>query len=538
LTRVIAISALFLDGMSERVLIVDALSAGDGRRTSSRDSIGCGPRAIAGVFEKNQIGCKIIRVEEITSRAQFRGFGHLALSAMTMDFSVSHKVANLWRYSRPNGTLLVGGPISSDVATTLEQIRPDVLIVGEGEATLDELLAAGFLEERIDLSEIRGIAYGSSKSTIVNAERPHIPEAELGNYRPSTSRILDYRAYAASKVYVETIRGCSNYRRTRLGLRNGRICSECDGCDSNDPEVRLDCPEEIPAGCGFCSVPATWGPPRSRSIKSIVDEVGELLDLGVHKVVLEASDFLDYRRGQPPLTDPCHPPANMDAIRELLSAIAALGPIAAGDARVSIENVKACLFTAEVARTISDTIPGSSPNIGLETGSESHSRAIGKCGSPGDVLRAIKIARQFGMSPFVYLIFGLPGETAETVEESINLMRQLSDAGAERIILYGFRALPGSAFEDFPEPPRDYSLGVKMHKAATKINRSKKKDYVGNVVRGIAAEPSWARHGYTMVYPLEEGPIMTIPGGFSPGTVLDIKITRVLSDGLLLGERA
>ncbi|UCE11278.1 MAG: B12-binding domain-containing radical SAM protein [Candidatus Thorarchaeota archaeon] len=522
--------------MSDRVLIIDALSAGDGRRTRSRDSIGCGPRTIAGVFEKKQIGCRIARSEDITSRSQLKGFEHLALSAMTMDIPVSRRLVKMWRNAN-KGRVLVGGPVSSDITTVLELVKPDVMIIGEGEVTLEELLKVGFLNDEVDLSEIKGIAYSSSSGPVVTSERTPIPEGELEKYRPSTFRILDYRAYAASKVYVETVRGCSNYRRTRLELGTGRMCSECGGCDADDPGERLDCPEEIPPGCGFCSVPATWGPPRSRSTESIVDEVRELLDLGAHRVVLEAPDFLDYRRGQTPLTDPCYPPANLRAIEELLNAIAALDSVSNEDARISIENVKACLFTEEVARVISDTIPGTSPNIGLETGSESHLRAIGKCGSPGDVLQAIQIARRFGMTPFVYLIFGLPGETEETVDESIRLMQKLSETGAERIILYGFRALPGSAFEGFPEPTGGHSLGIKMQKAAAKINRSKKKDYVGRIIRGIAAEESWARHGYTMVYPFDEGPIMTIQGGFSPGTMLDVEVTEVLSDGLLLGQR-
>ncbi|MFX1560527.1 MAG: hypothetical protein ACFFBL_08050, partial [Promethearchaeota archaeon] len=56
------------------------------------------------------------------------------------------------------------------------------------------------------------------------------------------------------------------------------------------------------------------------------------------------------------------------------------------------------------------------------------------------------------------------------------------------------------------------------------------------IVRGIAAEPSRTHSGFTMVYPLEEGPLMTVPGGFSTGTLLSIRITEVLSSGLVAGE--
>jgi radical SAM superfamily enzyme YgiQ (UPF0313 family) len=263
--------------------------------------------------------------------------------------------------------------------------------------------------------------------------------------------------------------------------------------------------------------------------------VTELLDLGVRRIVLEAPDFLDYMRGTN-LTNPCEPPANLKAISELLDSLANIRQIAGGSAHVGIENMKACLLTESAAKTISRHLKGISPNIGLETGSAEHLRRVGKCGKPEDTLRAVRLARAQGMHPFVYLIYGLPGETDETVEESIRLMREISEAGAERIILYGFRPLPSSAFEHFPQSSLRSELGRRMRRAAEAINRSKKMEYVGMIVQGVAAEPSWAKHGHTMVYPLDEGPVITIQGGYSPGTLVKVRITGVLSAGLVTGE--
>ena len=140
------------------------------------------------------------------------------------------------------------------------------------------------------------------------------------------------------------------------------------------------------------------------------------------------------------------------------------------------------------------------------------------------------------MKPFVYLIYGLPGENAETTEQSVKMMREASEAGAERIILYGFRSLPGSAFAGYPESSLKDTFGQTLRKEAERINRQKKEQYLEKVVRGIAAEPSKTHHGFTMVYPLKEGPLMTVQGGFSTGTLLSVRITEVLSSGLVAGE--
>lgn len=524
--------------MSGSILIVDALSAGTGHRLSSRDSIGCGPRSIAGVFEKHGILCKIYRAEDMLSKMSImKQYDHLAISAMTMDYPVVQALVKQWmKKTRSPGRLIIGGPIASE-PTILRTITADLLVVGEGEATLDELLLSGFLDNSIELRSVKGIAYRQGTEVQVTPEREFISSTVLSDdYTPSTTRIVDYRAYQASKVYVEVTRGCSNFRRPTLPLMDGRQCSGCENCDSADPQIRVKCPEDIPPGCGFCSVPNTWGPPRSRSIDAIVKEMQELLELGVHRITLESPGFLDYMRGSEPLTDPCYPHANLKEIRNLLDRINTLPQIMDGIAHVSIENMKACLFTKEVAKLLVESMISSSPNIGLETGSEGHMRSIGKCGSPDDVLSAVQIAVKYGLKPFVYFIYGLPGEDAESTSESIQMMRALSSAGAERIILYGFRPLPGSAFEGFQESSTKNEFSIKLRREAEKINREKKKDYLGLVVRGIAAEPSWTHPGFTIVYPFEEGPLMTVPGGYSAGSVLNIQIEKILSGGLVEGK--
>ncbi|TFG33789.1 B12-binding domain-containing radical SAM protein [Candidatus Thorarchaeota archaeon] len=523
--------------MSNRILVIDALSAGTGIRRSSRDSIGCGPRTVCGVFEKHDIDCRIIRVEDVaTKKNMLRKFDHLAISAMTMDFPAVSALVKFWRRSKKKGRIVLGGPIASD-SSLLKDLNVELFVIGEGETTLEELILKGFFEEDIDLTKIDGCAFLLNNKIHVTRNRKLLSSEALSiEYHPSTTRIIDYQAYQASKVYVEVTRGCSNFRRTTLPTKDGYQCSDCGNCDSSDPHTRLNCPENIPPGCGFCSVPSTWGFPRSRSINTIVEEIRELVILGVHRIVLESPGFLDYMRGMEPLTDPCYPPANLTAIRELLEKINALPQVASKEVHIAIENMKACLFTEEVAGTLVKALPLTSPNIGLETGSEQHMREIGKCGSPSDVISAVAIAARYGMKPFVYFIYGLPGETPESVTESLNIMRAVSKAGAERIILYGFRALPGSAFEGYPDSKVKDDLGLILRQEADLINRQKKENYLGLVLRGVAAEPSWNSHGYTMIYPLAEGPLMTVHGGYSPGTLLSVRITKVLSGGLLEGE--
>lgn len=523
--------------MSYQILVTDALSAGNGIRRSSRDSIGCGPRTVCGVFEKHNISCRISRIDDIIARRGIiKKFEHLAISGMTMDLPAIKILVRHWNKSNHKGRVILGGPIASN-PSILKELNIDLIVIGEGEATLEELIINGFFEDNIDLSKIDGCAFPQNNRIHMTQSRTLLSPITLSTeYSPSTTRIVDYATFQASKVYVEVTRGCSNFKRTTLPTKDNHQCSDCGNCDSHDSRKRLYCPENVPPGCGFCSVPSTWGPPRSRSVNAIVQEIRELLNLGVHRVVLESPDFLDYMRGQEPLTDPCNPPANITAIKALLDEINTLPQVVNKEVHIAIENMKACLFTDVVAENLVKSLPLTSPNIGLETGSEEHMRQIGKCGSPSDVISAVKIASRFGMKTFVYFIYGLPGETAESVSESLTIMREISAAGAERIILYGFRALPGSAFEGYPDSSTTDELGALLRREADRINRQKKENYLGTVIRGIAAEPSWTRHGYTMVYSLTEEPLMTVRGGYSSGVPLSVRITKVLSGGLLEGE--
>ncbi|MFW9794083.1 MAG: cobalamin-dependent protein, partial [Candidatus Thorarchaeota archaeon] len=121
--------------MNNRILIVDALSAGSGQRSSSRDSIGCGPRTVAGVFEKYNLDCRIHRAEDVLAKRGFlRRFDHLAISAMTMDLEATKKIVRLWRQVRKKGKVIIGGPIASEPTMILKDVKPDVVVIGEGEA--------------------------------------------------------------------------------------------------------------------------------------------------------------------------------------------------------------------------------------------------------------------------------------------------------------------------------------------------------------------------------------------------------------------
>ena len=503
--------------------MVDALGSDKGARFLTRDVIGSGPRWICGILEAKAVKCHIELCEDFLRRTRTDSdLDLLLVSAMTMDLRALRRIGRKSRKIAPKALKIVGGPVCTSPERALAASKFDVAIIGEGELALESILAGQ------SYRRIPGVAYRKASGIVANPSSP-LDEINYNKYFPSINLITNYPTYFASRVYVEVVRGCSNFNRTRMELADGRICTRCvEGCGL--PE----CPEGIPPGCGFCSVPSVFGPPKSRKIELVVREIRGLVEVGVRRIVLSAPDILDYYRGLD-LRDPKKPRPNYEKLDELLKA-----SVAAADDRayLSIENVKPSLFDEEAARMIATNLPSCEVHIGCETGDEDHSQALGRPSSPSDAWKAVRIARDHGLKPYVYFIHGLPGQTMGSANKTSRLIRRMGPY-VEKITVYRFKPLPGSAFEDEPAgPPRwkDEASNL-ISNAAKKINLEKKDSYLGRTLEVLAAERNFKRKGEIIGFPTRGGPIVSLSGSKELiGKKLKVKISQVISERLLSGE--
>ncbi len=436
-----------------KALVVDALASGRGERHATRDAVGAGPRAVVGVLGLTGVEAWIVEAETALREGLPGDYDLLFLSGMTSDLTSMRRVASLWK----GGPILVGGPAAADPEQVLRKTRGDVAVVGEGEKTILDLLEKGLKDGVIPreevLTKVPGVAFRKRGGVKVNSLRPAMSRREFDAFEPSIDAVGDYTLYRAARVYVEVLRGCSNYHRARLGVE----CGACGRCSSGGLEERYDCPAGIPPGCGYCSVPSLFGPPRSRSVGKVKKEVEGLLMEGVRRVVLSAPCFLDYGRDllvEPdPLTDPRRPEPNYTEVEELLSELTSLHQVADGLASIMIENLKPQLVTDRAAKLLGQYLYGTPVSIGFETGSAEHGAMLGRASTPVETLLAVRKLRRVGLKPYVYFIHGLPGQSRETVDATVDAIRQSMDEGAERVILYRFQSLPMSAFSGLPSAP-------------------------------------------------------------------------------------
>lgn len=527
-------------------LIVDALASGRGKRLATRDAIGVGPRSVAGVLEGRGLEPRIALAESVLGGdVSLVGHDLLLVSGMTSDFRAIRRVVSKWR-AESGGPVLIGGPIASEPRRALLKGGADLCVVGEGEPALGELLGLGLAEGVLPnpeaLADVRGAAYLDRRDIRVNPLRPVMRREVYEGLTPSTETVVDYPLYRSARVYVEVLRGCSNYQRAQIGLTD-ESCADCGRCRAGSLEERYYCPVGIPPGCGYCSVPSLFGPPKSRSSDGVAREVGGLLSKGVRRIVLSAPDLLDYGRDllvEPePLTDPRHPEPNYDALEGLLSGLADLDAVADGDVSIMVENVKASLVTPEAAGLLGRYLAGTPVNIGFETGSGEHSLGIGRPSTPDENLRALRRLKTAGLKPYVYFIHGLPGQSVETVEETVETIGRSVEAGASRIILYRFQPLPMSAFHDRPtaSPALKDKLSKRIHDAARRANLGLKEDMRGCRVRVVVAEPYDRDRRYHVAYPMLHGPVVLVDGAEGlPGEVVEVEVVGVASDRMVRGR--
>ncbi|MHA1415389.1 MAG: B12-binding domain-containing radical SAM protein [Candidatus Heimdallarchaeaceae archaeon] len=527
-----------------KILIVDALASNDGKRKFTRDVIGVGPRLLAGICEYKNIYSKVIRAENLLSRNHnydLTSFDAFLISGMSVDEIAVREIVRMLKTEVMLPKIFVGGPVTSDVIF-VSQLKVTAAVQGQGELILDKLIKnkfeiQSFIENNREQFEIKKIG----KTYLIKEKK--VRGNYIFNYNPSTKDITDYEEYWFARVYVETVRGCSNFIRGELVQDKG-LCPDCGFCtDSEEREVELiNCPANIPPGCGFCSVPSTFGAPISRPHEIIVKEIRELLDLGVNRIVLSAPGFLDYMRGKDgKVVSPSYPEPNIQAIEQLLSELAEIRD-EKPNRSIIIENVKPTLINKQVAEILGKYLPGTPISIGCETFDEELSRKLGRPSSPERAIEAAKLLTEAGLKPQIYLIHSLPGETVSALEKTTDVIRKRLWNVADKVTVYKYLALPNSPFTkmNVSSPPERYLLHKKREELKQTIisfNKEKKKELIGKTETVIIAEKDFKRKNTYIGYFINAGPAVSIE---SESNILKriarVKITDALSDKLVKAE--
>lgn len=154
--------------------------------------------------------------------------------------------------------------------------------------------------------------------------------------------------------------------------------------------------------CSFCSTWWIWGDYRARSPENMVAEIEMLVSMGHRHFVFE-DDAMS-----------CYPDLTKAMLRKLISR----GLDIAFHATTKVETID-----DELAKLLKEA-GCYGVSLGVESGDEGMLRRIGKTITPADSLRAIRSLHDAGLAVCALTLVGYPGETTETVNRTIELLRE------------------------------------------------------------------------------------------------------------------
>ncbi len=291
----------------------------------------------------------------------------LGVSQFTHNRFESIRLARLVKEVNPSCCVVFGGPHAThrfhEILVSEQSV--DVVVVGEGEHTFCELARCLARQGMNALGSVQGIAFRKGSSVLTTP--PRAPLDDLDSL-PLPAACLD-DAFGVDPCrqleFLVTSRGC-------------------------------------PASCRFCSSPKFWGKAvRFRSPRSIVDEIKFIRDrYGLLYFSVRDDTFTADRKRV------------LEFCRLLLREKVYI--LWNCQSRVTAVDEEILFW---MKRAGCECV-----QFGVESGSVRVLRTLGKGISLEQIKRAAEITRRAGIHLSLYLMTGIPGETAQDVEATLSLL--------------------------------------------------------------------------------------------------------------------
>jgi len=314
----------------------------------------------------------------------------VGITSTTPSILNAYSVARIAKEVREDCKVIMGGPHVSFVPRqTLEECRHiDIIIRGEGERTLEELIDA--IEREEPLETMKGISFRDGDRIVDNEPRPFIKNIDK---IPFPSRdLLPIHLYQANGIRYTTMmtsRGC-------------------------------------PFRCCFCSSSRLFGGCwRGRSPENVLEELEIIYDeYNIRNIEFIDDTFtLDRKRAE-----------------RICDGIIRRGLDISWGASSRVDTLSRKLV--EKMRKAGCWIL----YLGIESGSQRILDAIGKRITIEQVKKAVKIVKEAGIQVLGSFILGFLQDTVETIKQTVNFAKSLKLDYAQFSILTPY---PGTPIYDY-----------------------------------------------------------------------------------------
>ncbi len=305
----------------------------------------------------------------------------VGITSVTATFNSALKVAQNTKQTYPKALVVLGGPhvTISDDQFLLQHPEVDVVVKGEGEQTIVDL--ARYVAGTKNLNDVGGIAFSSKGRVTHTAIRPCIQNLDdlpypAYHYFP----LIKYRIFKKIGVPILTSRGCGS-------------------------------------NCSFCLVPQIAGNNfRARSPASVLNELQTVKERYHVDFVTFNDEIFTYDKQR---------------VLDICSGIKQRKIKVPWDCQTRVD-----LISKELLNSMKEA-NCQSINFGVESANQGILNAMGKGTTVQQNAAAVRMAKEAGLSVTVSLVLGYPGETDQTIHQTIDFIKR-----TEPDDLYLFLATP------------------------------------------------------------------------------------------------
>lgn len=310
-------------------------------------------------------------INEIADKILSKNARYIGFSTLSPRFPTILRIAQNMKQKSPDVITILGGPHITGRPQDVKYSAIDYAVLGEGEPAFLDLLNS-FTSKR-DTSAIPNIAYKMGQEVIANPRRKFI--ADLDSLPFPAWDLLEMQEYPDPQYF----------EGTHVGVFTSRGC---------------------PFDCIFCASKVTWERKlRYRSIDNIIEEFTELANKWNIKNIHFYDDQFALKPGRG---------------IELATRMQETGLGLKYYAQIRADSV-----TEDLAKAFKNSgCVGVA--IGVETGNEIMLKSIHKKETKDQIRTAVRILKSNGVPVLTSYIIGLPGDTKETVQETLDFARELN----------------------------------------------------------------------------------------------------------------
>jgi radical SAM superfamily enzyme YgiQ (UPF0313 family) len=324
--------------------------------------------------------------DEVAAVLKTKKWDLAGVSGLITTFGFQEWVIRELKANRPEAPVISGGGFATSVPDiVLNHTMADIAVVGEGEETLPELCTV--LSLKGDPEGVRGIAFRRNGKIVNTPPRPNVEN--LDDLPFPAWDLLPMEIYIKNPVWGNAANNSSGFKEGVDTSRSLNIITS-RGC---------------PYSCTYCYHLFGRSSYRYRSAPSILEEMDILIErygvtfigfnddntMASESRLLELCELIREKRWN--LTWGCHGRVT-NAKPHILRAMADAG----------------CVWIG----------------YGIESGSQDILNAMGKRATVEQAREAILNTRSAGIFPNTTFIFGYPGESLDTINETVRFKTDLN----------------------------------------------------------------------------------------------------------------